>query len=152
MMKEDYVSYDQAERLKSLGYEGYDHMFDMYYATRCYCEGNNPYYFDTICAGDLISDPKRREDEYDGWVIDEEYSIPAPTLYQAQKWLRETKNIHLEIRYTSNPQYEPYLGKVVIIENHPNPNTIVDTDTCDTYEEALSSCIDKALDILLSDN
>lgn len=148
-MKEDYVSYDQAKLLNKLGY---DYSSDKYYATQNYCIGDNPMLFDTISVGQLISNPLRKIDENDGWIIDDRFSVPAPTLYHVQKWLREVKDIHLEIKYSPNPQYEPWLGRVVIIENHPNPNTIIDTDTCDTYEEALMSCIDKALDILSSEN
>ena len=96
MNKEDFVTYEQAVKLKELGF---DWDCGMYYATQCYCEGNNPYYFDTISTGDLIASPKYKEDEDDGWVIDEEYSVLAPTIYLAQKWLRNVKGIDVHYSY-----------------------------------------------------
>ena len=126
---EDFVTFEQAMKLKDLGFDWDCHA-----------------YYD-----------KRRQDgvidralKFQNYNYDNDYmnSVSAPTIYQAQKWLREVQNIHIEIKYTSNPQYEPWVGKVVVIENYPKVNTIINTDTCDTYEEALSEGIDNALGLL----
>lgn len=122
---EDFVTFEQAIKFKELGFDW-----------KCYTF----YHGDNWC-GLSHSGMCENHNMF-------EKCVSAPTLSQAQKWMREVKNIHLEIKYMSNPQYEPWVGKVVIIENYPKPNTIIDIDTCDTYEEALSICIDKALEIL----
>ena len=122
---EDFVTYEQAEKLADLGFD--------YKCIACYDEEEFEY----------NGEPNDYNSGYYRYNL-----ISAPTLTQAQKWLREVKDIHIEIKYTINPQYEPWIGKVVIIEDYPEPNTIIDTDTCDTYEEALSEAIDKALELL----
>lgn len=126
---EDYITYDQAVKLKELGFDWETtHFYDLEETQEGCIKGRVPQDFNAMTFISLVS---------------------APTLSQAQKWLRDVKGIHIEIKYTSNPQYEPWVGKVVIIENYPEPNTIINTDTCDTYEEALSEGIDKALAILI---
>lgn len=127
MKNEDYVSFEQAIKLREMGFSD---------ETRC------GYY----------KMPKGSP-QMTKWDICLEASLDynlefykAPTLAQVQKWLRESKGIHIEIRYTINPQYEPWIGKIIVITDYPN--TIIDTDTCDTYEEALSEAIDKALELL----
>lgn len=129
---EDYVSFSQAKDLKELG-------FDWYCATYWDDEGY-PGKSDWVIKHATIYCPS--------FPTYDDCELLRPTLYQVQKWLREVKNIHIEIKFTSNPQYEPWVGKVVIIENYPEPNTIINTDTCDTYEEALSSGIDIVLENL----
>ena len=130
----DFVTYKQAVKLKELGFDWHDQYNQMYYATQNYCEGNNQFFFDTIGPGDLISSPKMKEDENDGWIEDEDYCVLAPTLAQAQKWLRE-KGIYLFVTMEESHYYW-YIGKEFQIGN------------CDTYEQALSFGIDRALELL----
>lgn len=137
-MEEDFVTYEQAIRLKLLGFD-----WDVsHFYTQEELHANN----DTFWCDDglvvYITDLMR--DMNNSMV----HVYSAPTLAQVTKWLREVKDIHIEIKYAINPQYEPWIGKVVIIEDYPEPNTIIDTDTCDTYEEALSECVDKAIEII----
>ena len=106
-MNEDFVTYEQAVQLKELGFNWHDQYNQMYYATQNYCEGNNPFFFDTIGPGDLISSPRMKEDENDGWIEDEDYCVLAPTLAQAQKWLREVKGVKVYIKpFFVSEEYE----------------------------------------------
>ena len=127
-MVEDFVTYEQAVRLKELGFD---------WECNHYCGLDESLHEETFSyLTNYIH------------INESPYLISAPTLSQAQKWLREVKGIHIEIKYTSNPQYEPWVGKIVILGDQPELNAIINTDTCDTYEEALSEGIDMVLKIL----
>ena len=146
---EDYVTFEQAEALKELGFDWYHHHAQMYYATQCYCEGNNPFSFDTIGPGDLISSPKMKEDENDGWIEDEDYCVLAPTMSQAAKWLREVKGITVLVNIATNK--ETFITKKVFYFKWFNSEFIlsgVSKDHYASYEEALSAGIDRALELL----
>ena len=95
---EDYVTYEQALRLRELGFN-WD--CEKYYATQDYRLGNDQILFDTISVGELICNPRYKEDENGEWVIDEEYSVLAPTIYQVQKWLYEVKEIYISVQYNT---------------------------------------------------
>ena len=92
-----------------------------------------------------------------------DYGVAAPTLEVAQRWLREVKNISVEIeRYeTPNPVarelfetvYEKTVEKsfayaVNVID--ANNESIYDSLYFDTYEEAQESGIINALNILIN--
>lgn len=110
-MNEDFVTYEQAVQLKELGFNWYNQYSQMYYATQNYCEGSNQFFFDTIGPGDLISSPRMKEDENDGWIEDEDYCVLAPTLAQAQKWLREVKGVKVYIKpLFSSEEYEYWIS------------------------------------------
>lgn len=127
MNNEDFVTYEQAVKLKELGFDW-----------KC-----NHSYYGRRSKG-LIEFCTYYDFNKNGGPNE----CSAPTLSQAQKWLREVKGIHIEIKYTFNPQYEPWIGKLVIIGDQPEPNTIINTDTCDSYEEALLEGIGRALELL----
>lgn len=141
-MKEDLVTFEQAKALKKLGFEW---PCDKFYATQNYCIGSNAVYFDTIAVGDVIANPKYKEDKEFGWIIDEEYSVPAPTIYQAQKWVREEKGIVILIDYERYDEKESFYSYDI---RYTYDNRITVGLEFSTYEEALSSGIDKALKIL----
>ena len=67
--------------------------------------------------------------------------VDRPLLYEAQKWLREEHNLHIEVRWYSNLWYEYEVkeaeGKVV-------------ADGCafPTYEEALRTAVYMAIEHL----
>lgn len=77
------------------------------------------------------------------------YSVSAPTQSIAQKWLRETKNLHIEI-------YRSAVGYGYAIVKADNGTWQEDDDSrgtndgglWDTYEEALEAGIIKALSLL----
>lgn len=76
------------------------------------------------------------------------YSISAPTQSIAQKWLRETKNLHITI-YNSASGYTYDISKAdmgTVLYCFPEgPN---DGGNWDTYEEALEAGIIKALKLI----
>ena len=77
------------------------------------------------------------------------YSFSAPTQYIVQKWLRETKNLQIEI-------YRSAVGYGYAIVKSDNGTWQEDDDSrgtndgglWDTYEEALEAGIIKALSLL----
>lgn len=78
------------------------------------------------------------------------YSISAPTQSIAQKWLRETKNLHIEI-YRSAVGYgyaivKAYNGTWQEDDDSRGPN---DGGLWDTYEEALEAGIRGALKLII---
>jgi len=83
--------------------------------------------------------------EIDGELVE----FLCPTLYVAQKWLRETKNLHIEI-------YRSAVGYGYAIVKADNGTWQEDDDSrgtndgglWDTYEEALEAGIIKALSLL----
>lgn len=133
---EDYVSLEQAKALKELGF---DWMTRAWYSD-LYNEDN----WDFIIAEYFknFNDPK-----YD-------WRISAPTLAQAQKWLRGN-GIGIEIQiYTRErsdwgPNYFSgvFYGAVFTSTKDARMMGRLSKDY-NTYEEALSSGIDKALELL----
>ena len=143
----DFVTYEQAVKLKDLGFNWHNQYSQMYYATQNYCEGNNQVSFDTICPGNLISSPRMKEDEDYGWIEDEDYCVLAPTLAEAQRWLREVKEIDV-IAIPTFGEYgkKKYRWQIIIYkEDFGNED---ESTTIYTYEEALSIGINEALKII----
>ena len=83
--------------------------------------------------------------EIDGELVE----FLCPTLYVAQKWLRETKNLHIEI-------YRSAVGYGYAIVKADNGTWQEDDDSrgpndgglWDTYEEALEAGIKEALKLI----
>lgn len=84
--------------------------------------------------------------EIDGELVE----FLCPTLYVAQKWLRETKNLHIEI-------YRSAVGYGYAIVKADNGTWQEDDDSrgpndgglWDTYEEALEAGIREALKLII---
>lgn len=72
-----------------------------------------------------------------------------PTLDVAQRWLREVKNISVDISSTNSSNWEYVIRKINQL-NHKD-NTILVLTACKfyTYEEAQEAGIKKALEIIL---
>lgn len=137
MSYEDYVNFEQAKILKELEF---DWKCNHYYNTQTK-EFLPVDWFDydgSIDANDLYqSNPPK------GIIT---YRISAPTLAQAQKWLREKHNIDICI-VRSFTFTESYYYEILIdcdydnmIQQASKPNI--------TYEEALLESINKSLEIL----
>lgn len=132
---EDYVTFEQAKCLKELGF---DWKCNHYYHTQTK-EFSPVDWFDydsSIDADDLYTSNSPKG------VIS--YRIFAPTLAQTQKWLREIKNIIVlatcSIDYEQGHEWYWFVDKDVHI-GFPE-------QFYDTYEQALSAGIDKALEFL----
>ena len=137
---EDYATFEQAKALKELGFDWECHY---HYETNRLLAPNvkTLYYSMDIDSDDLCFD-------VNGHNIGD---ISAPTLAQAQKWLREVKGI--EVGVFADFDIGLPNGKWVWIMRKFNTylcDTIFPEDNInyDSYEQALSAGIDKALELL----
>lgn len=78
---------------------------------------------------------------YDSWGIVPKDFIIRPSLYDAQKWLREEKRIHIVLTYYSQIGWYEYSVK-------KDDNLIAEGSAFPTYEEALSTAIYMAVEYL----
>ena len=132
-MTEDFVTYEQAVRLKEIRFNWETHAF---YNKECelYSSDNPDYWNDEIWNDEIWND------------------ISAPTLAQVQKWLMNIHGISVEVISTVAGKcwmYQLYhttkddFGLPIVIDRKNVKGT-----GYDTYEEALSAGIDKTLEIL----
>ena len=142
-MKEECVTYDQAVKLKELGFDGNGLKN---YIRQGYYKFANGYISPIKHDGDGILVQFRKEDAE---------RIPAPRLDQAQAWLRD-KGIHISVN--------PYMGYDVgadgaLYNEYPSWGfELMDVASADfmddaggnhtSYELALSAGIDAALELL----
>lgn len=125
MTHEDYCTYEQSIKLKELGF---DWIYGEGFQEKTYYNS-----LKTLC-------------QFDEEIVTTE--LPAPTLAQAQKWLREKGIIVLA-------GYEPY--KYWLIENEgPKWKYYINSKDSihhsmaefNSYEQALSAGVDKAFELL----
>lgn len=126
MNKEDYVSYDLALALKAAG-------------------------FDEPCEAFYLPPMKNRpEPFFSGRVkrsIKNEthaFHLSAPSLYHAQKWLREKKKMHCQVLL--NGVRSMYFWQVR--EMIGNGRYADSAHQYDVYEDAMSDCISAALELI----
>lgn len=115
---EDSVSYEQAKRLKELGFDWKTHAW---YNTH----------------GEL-------------WTKCPQ-AYPAPTLAQVQKWLREVKEIFVYAHISVGPRVKGKHYWIITSKDGEVLDSIPFVklfQLFDSYEQALSAGIDKALEIL----
>lgn len=125
---EDFVTYEQAIKLKELGFK-----------YPC-----NHYY--SLDGGLLHEETENDQTNY--IYCNTKYLISAPTLAQAQKWLRETKTIEVGSTYeiVVNSGWFFYIKDLVSSwEDFYDIEKLNDGDYYPTYELALSAGIDKVL-------
>ncbi len=119
-MKEEYVTYEQAVKLKELGFDW-----------EC-----NQYYLSDY--EDIINHTKGAYNHNDNGLA---YS--APRLDQAQKWLREKCNISIEIVSISAHKWQIFLCRLYDTTSSVEHQM----EYQETYELALSAGIDAALEL-----
>lgn len=146
MTNEDFISYEIALALALCGYDG---QYDYMYATECFCFGDNSVYFDTVSVGDRVLEcvayyvNDNNEDAYRG--------IPCPSLWQAQKWLRE-RGLCVSV-YPSpfsediNGEYAYKVYQFMDYEEWNDPSAEYAKD----YNSALSAGIEAALKLIDDD-
>lgn len=143
-MNEDFVTYYQAVKLKELGF---DWKVRACYRRKLILDDNPHYTEPKFIHNDTMG--KRWTTNYNDNRCgggSGKYYYSAPTLAQAQKWLREEKKLIICIGHGSSipAMYYWYINK--------SDGTIIDGDIeskdYDTYEQALSAGIDKALELL----
>ena len=121
----DYCDYDTSVALRELGYVG---ICDAYYELT----GNDSYNrdsFELLYTRDFIHP-------------DDKDRVAAPSLYQAQKWLREERGILLQ------PTYLELSDKWVCVIRDKNKRHGYSAQKQKHYEEALSEGIKEAVKIL----
>lgn len=124
---EDYVTFEQSVKLKKLGFDWEcDHV---YY-------GENVNYVFT-------SERKRNYNT-------EDYRFSVPTLSQVQKWLRDVKGVIICIEPRFYKNKKPLVGYDYHIFDKDNGwySHVESKTVYDTYEQSLTSGIDKVLEIL----
>lgn len=135
-MNEDFVTYEQAVKLKELGFDWKCYQF--------YNADKKLWSYTSIGYGDDCRDWNDND-----YAIIGNAECSAPTLAQAQKWLREKHYLSIEV-YSSldidyNHEYDGFIKNL----NDASEDEIEDSAiSCKTYEEALSKGIDKALELL----
>lgn len=117
-MKKEFVTYEQALKLKELG-----------------C--------DEDCLGYYNIDPYLPNPTFNLIrPFEHEWCLPAPLKQQVFKWFREKYNIlsYIDIAFTETFRYN------IVLEG--GKGTIIGLSGYDTYEEAEGACIDKLLEIV----
>lgn len=129
---EYYVSLEVAKLLKECGFK--------WLINTTYRDGVLVYQKNSLCDN---FNGKR----YENSTVYEFFS--APTLEVAQRWLREIKNISVDISSTCYSEWKYIIRKINQL-NHKD-NTILALTACGfyTYEEAQEAGIKKALEIIL---
>lgn len=148
---EDYVTYEQAVKLRKLGFDWEDtHYYeeDAKLTThKEYISGNGGYEYELSVENFYYSVNTNRLYQN---VFD------APTLSQAAKWLREKKNLSIEVIAFGDEVIEERIlvkkcfWEVGIMNISKNSSFMMDYlhDRFETYEEALSTGIDAALELI----
>ena len=88
----DYCDYETCVALKELGYKV---PTSAYYMPNY----NQLIFVSNPCRGGYVIDCFRSHNSFPKDVMTSTY-IDAPTMWEAQKWLREEHNLHLEITYS----------------------------------------------------
>lgn len=138
MNKEDFVTYEQALSLKKLGFDlEVNHYYDDY---KELIESF------AICShGGSFDSTATAYDDFNHGYCDEIY-CSAPTLAQAQKWLRK-KGLIICINPRFYMNRKPLMGYDYCL--YKTGRTYIDSTTVyDSYEEALSSGISECLKLL----
>lgn len=153
-MELNIVSFEQAKELKELGFP------QNIYTSKVYLEKTIPH--DIIAKECDLSDWQciggrliPCSSDYNKYGVD---TCICPTLELCAKWLREEKNIYITILPTYNNRrylksficeldYKNNVGAFVTHTLNKNKGSYL-YDDFNSYEEALSTCIDKAIEIL----
>ena len=126
LTEKDYCDYEICVALKELGYKT---------PTSAYYIPNNEtlYFVSNPYRGGYVIDCFHSHNSLREDVMTHDF-IDAPTMWEAQKWLREEKHLHIEIRWFSNMWYEYEVKEA-------EGNVLAEGSAFKTYEEALSTAI-----------
>ena len=139
LTNKDYCDYETCVALKELGYKVPTSAY--------YMPNNNKLIFvSNSLRGGYVIDCFRSHNSFRKEVMTSDY-IDAPTMWEAQKWLREEKNIDVLPRrgYINRQSYQ-----VAIYINYNRSIVVFNNDGKDynSLEEALSEGIKSAVKIL----
>lgn len=134
-MKEDYVTFEQALKLKELGFN--------WKCIRFYNISQSSY--------PLFKRIGEYEIEFGDYNNKAQHLCSAPTLTQSQKWLREVKGIHVWVESEPNEYDNGITYAIYVWDNNKRqyPENYNGIESRNNYEQALSLGIDKALKILI---
>lgn len=138
MNTEDFVTYEQAISLANLGFDKY--------CTHYYCS-NRPNYLNEVSPktfGMYSIDYDFNYTEGTG-NIDFDDCVSAPTLAQAQKWLRKEKNLYIYAEPIITNCVDKYFYTICEISNKMQTWSNIDFDS---PEEALSAGITECIKLL----
>lgn len=130
MTAEDYVSYPLALALKK---HGFDELCDHYW-------------YKAYANSDEMNMRQASADDFNN----DDWDVPhcsAPTLWQAQKWLREVKRIEVNASWESIKRYWFFYTNLMDVSDIVNLEDISDS-VYSTYEQALSAGIAAALELI----
>ena len=130
---EDFVTYEQAVDLQRFGFD---------WKCNHYFKWNSLNPTEYIVSHESAYVNWNHENHQDFWL----YS--APTLAQAQKWLREIKGVNITIGHV---YHRLDTGDKIMYSLHIGNQSTFKTEfylNYDSYEEALTEGIDRALQIL----
>ena len=128
LTEKDYCDYETCVALKELGFR---EKCPTYYDT----EDNVGLLFNTQWTSDYL--PCQFTDcleSHNSNTSDDNSYIDAPTMWEAQKWLREEKHLHIEVRLYCNMWYEYEVKEA-------EGKIIAEGCAFKTYEEALSTAV-----------
>ena len=126
----EFITFEIAKKLKDLGY-------------------NTPFFFfyridDQLIHHAMVSKPLVYGENVDNEVV------LAPTISQVLKWLREEKELHIEIRMYHNCYlWEIYNTKIYDVDLLYQKSEKYSTTEHETYEEAALAGINYVLDYLI---
>ena len=129
LTEKDYCDYDTCVALKELGYKVSTSAYYIPNDTTLYFVSNpfrGGYAIDCFYSHNSL-----RED-----VVTSNY-IDAPTMWEAQKWLRE-QGLHIEVTYHPSISWYEYFVK-------KEDNTYAEGSAFQTYEDALGTAIHMAV-------
>lgn len=145
LTEKDYCDYDTCVALKELGFSeptlAYYHGFLSSKPLLYLVIDEDCMPEDGVNVFDLLSNSNKYKDSK---------NIDAPTLWEAQKWLREVKDIHLAVYYGKGRETNRVWVCNLVMENKVRQLTYegVLVKTFSSYEEALSEGIKEAVKIL----
>lgn len=134
LTEKDYCDYETCVALKELGYKVPTSAF--------YIPNNETLYFvSTPYRGGYVIDCFRSHNSFPKDVMTNDF-IDAPTMWEAQKWLREEKEIEVLV-LPKGMVGAPYDAQV-----YTEDYSVNDDKEYSTYEDALSEGIKEAVKIL----
>ena len=139
LTEKDYCDYETCVALKELGYKVPTSAY--------YMPNNNQLIFvSNPCRGGYVIDCFHSHNSFPKDVMTSNY-IDAPTMWEAQKWLREEKKIDVFVRAgIPENRVRHYYAEVFTSNDFIIVGSYVGVH--DSYEEALSEGIKEAIKIL----
>ena len=132
-MKEDFVPFEIAKKLKEKGFRYNTSYWYNQYGTLLDKDEN-----DRKCKNSVLTN-------------DKSYGVDAPTIAQVLKWLREEKRLHIDIAIWKGK----YIAMIVFVDKpdqnieHNNETIWEDESGFDTYEQAALLGTEYTLDNLI---